>query len=318
MNRSEKAFSEASAPDRSRRIGFVERPNCPCCGAMAAQSLWSGRFSDPDVAAHLAKFFYNADLAAELGDQPFDLVRCQACGLAYHRLVIGEEALPVIYGRWTDAGQVARFEAAHTLKRSDPFAANVQRLKLVMRLRHLVQGAGEPIRLLDFGCGDGEVLAAAQFLGLQAIGIDISDSRASVARTSGRLVLPDFARFDQDGGGKVHAAVLSQVLEHVSDPLGLLRALAQRMLPGGVLYVAVPNCQGITAPHSFDEFHAVQPLEHMNAFDPASLRQLAARAGFRPVRRPFAAMTTHAPALMRALAGLIWQPDTTDQLFRLG
>lgn len=317
MTRPDTNPDQTSAADRARRIGFVERPDCPCCGARSAQSLWSGRFSDPDVAPRLAQFFYNADLGAELGDQPFDLVRCQACGLAWHRLVLSDAALPVVYGRWTDAGQVARFEAAHTVKRSDPFAANVLRLKLVLRLRHLLRDTAGPLRLLDFGCGDGELLAAARLLGMQAIGIDISDSRARVARASGNLVLADFAGFDRDGGGKVHAAVLSQVLEHVSDPLGLLRGLAGRMLPGGVLFVAVPNCKGIAAPRSFDAFHAVQPLEHMNAFDPGSLRRLAARAGFRPLRRPMAAVTTAAPTLLRALAGLVWQPDSTDQFFRL-
>jgi 2-polyprenyl-3-methyl-5-hydroxy-6-metoxy-1,4-benzoquinol methylase len=302
-------------------VQFVERTACPCCAGTAARSLWSGRFSDPDVAGYMAQFHYNADLVAELGDQRFDLLRCDACGMTYHRLVVADASVPKVYGSWTDAGQVARFEAAHTRKRSDPFEASVLRVKLVLRLRHLVQQRipdAAPIRLMDFGCGDGEVLGAARALGMQAIGIDISASRADAARVSGGLVYPDLAAFDDLGGGKVHAVVLSQVLEHVTDPVGLLQQVAKRLLPGGGLFVAVPNCAGLSVPRSFDEFHHLQPLEHLNAFTPESLRKVAARAGFAPLRRPTAVVSTRLPAMLRALVNLVHQPDTTDQFFRLG
>lgn len=305
---------------RLRRFDFVTRTACPSCGAGAARSLWSGRFSDPEVAAHLAAFHYSADLAAELGDQPFDLVACTGCGLAYHRLIPSQEALATLYGRWIDADQVARFEAAHTQKRADPFAQGAQRLKTALRLRHLLHGhvaPGAPIRLMDFGCGDGEMLTVARVLGIEAIGIDISATRADAARTSGAPVLPDLAAFDAQGGGKVHAVVLAQVLEHVSDPVGLLRALAQRMAPGGVLFVAVPDCSGLSVPRDFDGFHHLQPLEHLNAFTPRSLRDTVARAGFQPLRRPMASLDTRPLGALRALAGLVYQPATTDQFFRL-
>lgn len=311
-------------PDRltpPTRLRFDVRPACPSCAGTRARSLWSGRFCDPEVAALMAQFHYSADLAAELGDQPFDLLRCDGCGFTYHRHVLSAEAMPTLYGRWTDAAQVARFEAAHTRKRADPFAQGVLRLKTVLRLRHLVQARmpqASPIRLLDFGCGDGEMLAAGRALGLQCVGIDMSASRADAARGTGALVLPDLAAFDATGGGKVHAVVLAQVLEHVADPLGLLRQIAQRLLPGGVLFVAVPDCAGLTTPRDFGQFHALQPLEHVNAFTPQTLRAMAGRAGFSPLRRPMASVGTRLGAVLRAMGTLVYQPDTTDQFFRLG
>jgi 2-polyprenyl-3-methyl-5-hydroxy-6-metoxy-1,4-benzoquinol methylase len=170
---------------------------------------------------------------------------------------------------------------------------------------------------MDFGCGDGEMLAAAKVLGMDPIGIDISATRAHAARGAGALVLPDLATFDAKGGGKVHAVVLSQVLEHVSDPVGLLREIAQRLVPGGVLFVAVPNCSGMTEPHDFGSFHHLQPLEHLNAFTPRTLRETVARAGFQPLRRPMASLDTRPLGVLRALANLVYQPATTDQFFRL-
>jgi len=317
--RMEDLASSAFLATRSERMEFTLRAQCPCCSNPKSSVLWQGRYSDPDVAGFMAQFHYNADLDKTLGDQPFELVRCTDCGMTYHRHVMTERWVPVVYGQWTDAGQVARFEAAHTAGRADPYHTGVQFIKLVMRLRDLVQRQPDtplPIRLLDFGCGDGQVLAAARLIGLDATGIEVSDSRIDTARHAGLTVLPDLAAFDAQGGGAVDAVVLSQVLEHVSDPLGLLRALAGRMRAGGVIHVAVPDCQGMTRPTDFNTFHHLQPLEHLNAFTPATLERIVAKAGFRPVRAPMACVTSRLSGMIRSLGGRLFRPRTTDQFFQ--
>jgi len=50
----------------------------------------------------------------------------------------------------------------------------------------------------------------------------------------------------------------------------------------------------------------------LNAFTPDSLRDLARRAGFIPVRRPSAFVTTRARDVLRAAMNWIYQPKTTD------
>lgn len=301
-------------------IRFIERPGCPCCESRNSTVTWSGRFSDPNVAGFMAQFHYNADVAAALGDQSFELLTCTDCGMRYHRYVMSEEWVPVVYGQWTDSSQIARFEAAHGAGRDKPFQSGVQRLKLLLRLRELVQRnrAGEgPIQLLDFGCGDGQLLVAAQVLGFQAIGIDVSATRADTSRRSGLAVFPDLAAFAAQCGDLMDAVVLSQVLEHLTDPLGLLRALAQRMRPGGVLHVAVPNCDGMATPKDFNTFHHLQPLEHVNAFTPDSLQRLVVRAGFERVRVPMACVSSRLGGVIRSIGGLAFRPRSTDQYFRL-
>lgn len=308
----------ASAPS-SVAMRFDIRKACPCCGGLEWVSRWSGRFSEPTVAALMSEFYYSGDYEAALGDQEFDLVTCSGCEFNFHRFVPGDEWLPVLYGQWTDATQVGRFEAAHTTKRNDAFATAVQRLKLVMRLHHLVlqAGIGGPVRLLDFGCGDGEVLATARLLGLEAYGIDLSDTRADTARTTGVRVFSNLEEFDEQAGVKVHAVVLSQVLEHVSTPRGLLEALATRIVPGGVLFVGVPNCEGIDIPKDFGAFYKVQPLEHINAFTPKTLQRLLERAGFRRLRSPPAFVSTRPASAVRSAGTLLFQRNTTDQFFSL-
>ncbi|MFN7004155.1 MAG: class I SAM-dependent methyltransferase [Roseinatronobacter sp.] len=120
----------------------------------------------------------------------------------------------------------------------------------------------------------------------------------------------------QHAAAPFDAIVLSQVFEHVEEPLALLRALHQRLRKDGVLFVAVPNAGHVDRPGNFHEFTLVQPIEHINAFSPATLRLIGTKAGFTPLRRPSAFVTTRAKDLLRSAANWLWQPQTTDMFFR--
>lgn len=296
-------------------LAFRDRTCCPSCGAVDYGPVWDGRFSDPDVTRWIGQFGYSADTPAALGDRSFALVQCAACALRYHRSVIDESAVETIYRDWTDQAQVTRFEALHGA--GDRTASGIRLVKLALRLRHLLRGVDAPLRWLDFGCGNGRALAAGNLLGFEMSGIDVSATRSQQAERMGAPVFADLDRFDAMGNGPVHAITLEQVLEHLLEPRELLESLRQRLLPGGVLFVAVPNCEGIDRPRDFESFHKVQPIEHVNAFTPKTLRDICERAGFRPVRRPPAFVTTRPIAALRSLGGMVWQPATTEQYFRL-
>jgi 2-polyprenyl-3-methyl-5-hydroxy-6-metoxy-1,4-benzoquinol methylase len=154
-------------------------------------------------------------------------------------------------------------------------------------------------------------------MGFDMHGIDVSATRTRAAARMGGHVYDSIDGFSDSGGGPVHAVTLEQVREHLVDPLAILRQLVARMEPGGILFAAVPDCSGTDLPSDFESFHKLQPLEHVNAFTPASLRQLCINAGLQPVRRPPAFVTARPFQAARALGALIWQPRSTEQYFRL-
>jgi len=142
--------------------------------------------------------------------------------------------------RWDDHWR--RYAAA---TRANPGQA--LRRRAIFRL--LGAGAAAPeARILDFGCGSGDLLAAlaARYPLAGLAGVDGSaEGLATTARglPEATLVQADFAAGVAPGElrGWASHAVCSEVLEHVDDPVAVLNAVAACLKPGGRLVVTVPG-----------------------------------------------------------------------------
>ncbi len=96
-------------------------------------------------------------------------------------------------------------------------------------------------RMVDVGCGNGGYLVAARQLGWQALGIEIDAQAVAAARAAGLAVEQgDYRRLD-DHEGAFDCLICSHVIEHVHQPLVLLRALARALKPGGTALISLPN-----------------------------------------------------------------------------
>jgi SAM-dependent methyltransferase len=96
-------------------------------------------------------------------------------------------------------------------------------------------------RLLDVGCGHGFLVHEASAQGFDAFGIEPSLDAATYARdvlgvdvrSTTLEALPPDEQFD--------VVVLTDVLEHIADPVEALRKCARLVAPGGVLCVGTPD-----------------------------------------------------------------------------
>lgn len=306
------------APGRSACAQFHVRRQCINCHSTDLVAVWSGRFSDPEVSGFIQQFHYSGNTHAALGDAAFSLVKCSHCDLMFHQHVLTDAWLSILYGEWIDSRQIDLFESRINAERraAARFERGRQRIKHLLRLDRLLQLRSSGCNLLDFGCGDGDFLNMASMFGFIAYGVDFSITRVERQPHRQITVAPTLAALDTLRVGSFEAITLFETLEHVADPGSLLRALHERLVHGGILIVEVPNCQGLRVPTTLAQFHALQPLEHINNFTPRTLQNMCERHGFVRIAKPAAHVTTKLSDVVRSQASRLFRQATTQQYFR--
>ncbi len=163
----------------------------------------------------------------------------------------------------------------------EDYAESAERNPAQLYRRHLVlQRLGaRPERLVDIGAGQGDFIAAAvvQFPGTPMLGIEGSRSGVQVAQA--KVPRATFLQRDLLEPGQpppeyrrwATHAVCSEVLEHVDDPVRLLRESQAYLRPGCRVVVTVPG-----GPMSAFDRH----IGHRRHYRRDELRHVLETAGF--------------------------------------
>jgi SAM-dependent methyltransferase len=228
----------------------------------------------------------------EYTGQTAALVRCAYCGFGQpDRLPTLPHFFDRMYDqRWSDAWIQEEFDS--TCK------DYIFRTILTAMDRHI---AGGPRRLLDIGAHAGRFLDAARKAGWQVEGIELNPRTAAfAAHRTGAVVHQINAHTLAAAGGRFDAITLTDVLEHIPDPVKLLATVNRLAAPGAVVAVKVPCGRSqwhkervLASLIRSRRVSLAGNLVHVNHFTPRSLRLALEHAGFRDVR-----VHTGAPELL--------------------
>jgi SAM-dependent methyltransferase len=146
---------------------------------------------------------------------------------------------------------------------------------------------GDVGNFLDIGCGFGFVVDyAARAFKWGSRGID-----PSPAARAGRdvLDLPIEVRYLRPGetaeGGPFDLVFSSEVIEHLPDPIELLRTARSVLSPNGVALITTPNAASIDPATPAASLRSIlSPGAHLVLFTGEALRRAAAAAGFDHVK----------------------------------
>jgi SAM-dependent methyltransferase len=208
----------------------------------------------------------------------FNIVECSNCKLGYLNPRPAVSELPVIYP--------SNYYSYHM--DIDP-----SKLGVASRLRHKVHGrrfrsllqhldGREAIDLLDVGCGDGWMLylfKSADPKRIKTFGVDINEQVCAAARARGHIVYCGLFE-DTDFDQKFDVINLSNVIEHVTDPVAVVKKSFTSLRPGGILILETPSRDSWDARFfrsgNWGSYHIPR---HFTFFNPKTIERLGLEAG---------------------------------------
>lgn len=213
-------------------------------------------------------------------DQSFLAVRCPRCAVVYLDPRPAASELGRIYP-----------DEYHAFAFDEEAFGVVHRVRSRLEARRLLWvGAGLPAgaRVLDVGCGDGfhlDLLRRHGPPGWDLIGVDTDPRAVEAARRRGLQV--ELATIEEAmiEPGSVDLALCIQTIEHVADPVALLRAVGRVLKPGGRLYLITDSTDSpdfaLAKGRHWGGYHFPR---HWYLFNRASMRRLAERSGLQVER----------------------------------
>jgi 2-polyprenyl-3-methyl-5-hydroxy-6-metoxy-1,4-benzoquinol methylase len=105
----------------------------------------------------------------------------------------------------------------------------------------------ETSKVLDIGCGNGNIALALGSLGFNVKGIDVDDASIETANSINTFANVAFEVADANKftiNDEYDVVICSEVLEHLPHPEELVQSAHRILKPGGIMIVTVPNGYG--------------------------------------------------------------------------
>ncbi len=187
------------------------------------------------------------------------LVRCKACSLVF------------LSPRLASVREVYESDA---IKNSIYYAESIEDDKDTFRQRLALAGAflKNKKTVLDIGASVGTFLAVCRESGFTGLhGVELNPGSRAQAKALFSLTLTN----DLPAGVKADLANMSDLIEHLEDPLAYLKGLRAYMRDDGILLITTPDFE-----RWITRLVNIKPEEHLFYFTKETLRQLLEMAGY--------------------------------------
>ncbi len=210
---------------------------------------------------------------------------CPLCGHAAARALFEKEGTP--YERCDGCALVTRGGPDEPPSYHDYIPDATTRLPPLTRKRYeeLLGRLGayrQTGRFLDVGCGTGFLVEVAQDLGWQAEGLEVSVASVEFGRERGLDLHAGTIEEVAPPAGAYDVVTMMEVIEHVPQPVDLLRQVRELLRPGGVLYLTCPNWGSLSRRVLGSDWRPIG-RDHVTYFTPGHMRRALGDAGLRPL-----------------------------------
>jgi len=197
------------------------------------------------------------------------IARCDRCGMYFQSPPPAPDLIPSFY------------PPTYSAYAEDPTTGWMFRMTYWLDARRIRRLIGRRGRVLDVGCGNGAALAAMREHGdWEVHGVELDEVAAEKARRRGLTVITGDLTSSALPLGTFDLIRMGHVIEHVPNPLEMLRRSVDLLRPGGVVYGETPNTHCWDFKLFRQYWGALHVPRHIAFFDEKNLRQALSRAGF--------------------------------------
>jgi SAM-dependent methyltransferase len=231
-------------------------------------------------------YICNGNCIKTVKQGPYEYKTCQTCLTAHLTSVLSDDELQAFYDRYHQSAENGGNYSAFESRMQADFPWKLHLVQQAVSAKSSVR----KIRLLDVGCGKGYFLKEAASAGLDAMGIDLSKSAVTFARES-LGVKAESGHLETDApdhwSQAFDVATFWASIEHLPDPLTVLKAIRRCLRPGGVL-LCDTGLGGLPAEQRLAGYTQwYDAPEHIFVFSGRGLRTLLERAGFEVVHADY-------------------------------
>lgn len=140
----------------------------------------------------------------------------------------------------------------------------------------------EPGKVLEIGCSVGILLSLLREKGWEVWGVEPSKS-AKIAIKKGIKVINEIFEKASLPKGYFDLIILNHTLEHLENPLDILKKARTLLKKGGKIFVDVPNFGSLSSRILGKKWPYLAPTEHLYHFEPKTLMKVMRKAGFKVI-----------------------------------
>lgn len=258
---------------------FSERITCPICNKSDFISIYSLAYKSEEMLTYLKEFYGKQGGVKDFSvfnNVNYELMQCSYCDLIFQKFVPNDNLMFLLYEEFINP-EIKKLELTtgerYQLEYFQRISAEIE------YLLKMIKQPPVKIKFLDYGMGWGLLCNMAKAFGCDTYGTELSPSRIEYAKANGIKIIKDNDLKDM----KFDIINLSDVLEHLTNPMQTIKDLINCLNPNGVLRISVPSerkiKENIKNKENISlysrELNCVSPLEHINCFSPTTLLYLA-------------------------------------------
>ena len=152
------------------------------------------------------------------------------------------------------------------------------------RLKKVKPYVNKNTKLLEVGCAAGSFIKAIKPLVRECFAVELDSENADFVRK--KLNIEVFEKpIENLNSDKYDIICMWHVLEHVNDPIKVVKKLMSMLNKNGVLFIEVPNIfDPLLTLYKLEEFHKFYyQSPHLYYFSPTTLEKIIHRAGYKPI-----------------------------------